>query len=135
VRLLSRAEIAGDTLEERVGSLVDIIWAHYRRPAFLAGVQIVLNLSKDPRTGDDTVAALADSERSIADQWQRLVDDVLPGDDRRRALGTVIYEIVRGTAIGAGLMDAMPHLGPKARAGEDTRAALVRALTLLVTAG
>src|SRR5882724_10155130 len=44
------AKIHGDTLQERIDSLADVIWVHYRRPEFLAHVQVLLNLAKDPRT-------------------------------------------------------------------------------------
>src|SRR5579862_4513669 len=34
-RCLVDAEIVGETLEERLGSFVDSLWAYYRRPEFL----------------------------------------------------------------------------------------------------
>jgi AcrR family transcriptional regulator len=130
VRRLADATISGDTVEARLDSLADVIWSHYRRPEFLAHVQILLNLGKDPRTTADTVAALAEGERQIGALWQRLVDDVVPGRTQQADLGVVIFEIVRGVALGAGLIEAIPH--GRARAAVDPRPALVRALALLV---
>jgi len=134
VQLLTDAEIAGDTVEERLDSLADVIWLHYRRPEFLAHVQVILNLSKDPRTSSDTVRALTDTERRIAAQWQRLVEEVLPERGHDAELGSVIFELIRGAAIGEGLLEALPRSGRKnAGASGATRASLVRALTLLLT--
>jgi TetR/AcrR family transcriptional regulator, regulator of cefoperazone and chloramphenicol sensitivity len=128
--LLGAAEISGDTVDERVESLVDVIWTHYRRPEFLAHLQILLNLSKDPKTSADTVAALAESERSLARLWQDLVDQVVP--EAKRDLGMVIFELVRGVAIGDGLIEALPRRSSRNSYAEAARASLVRAITLLV---
>lgn len=130
VRLLADASVTGDTVETRLDSLADVIWSHYRRPEFLAHVQILLNLGRDPRTSADTVAALAEGERQIGTLWQRLVDQVVPGRAQRADLGVVIFEIVRGVALGAGLIEAIPH--GRSRTTVDPRPSLVRALALLV---
>ena len=130
LRLLSDATITGDSVEARLDSLADVIWAHYRRPEFLAHVQILLNLAKDPRTSADTVAALAEGERRIGALWQRLVDQVVPGRVQRPDLGVIIFEIVRGVAMGEGLIEAIPH--SRRRNAVDARGTLVRALALLV---
>src|SRR5437764_9696661 len=62
---LRDAEIHGDTVEARLDSLADAIWAHYSTPRFLAHVQVLLNLSKDPRTSAATVESLAAAEREV----------------------------------------------------------------------
>ena len=134
VQVLTEAEIIGSTTEERLDSLADVIWQHYRRPEFLAHVQVILNLSKDPRTSAETVRSLTEIERRVAAQWQRLVEQVLPEGRRDADLGTVIFELIRGAAIGEGLLEALP--GSRRRAGTNgaARTSLVRALTLLLAA-
>jgi AcrR family transcriptional regulator len=127
---LEGAEITGDTVEARLDSLAEVIWAHYRRPQFLAHVQVLLNLSKDPRTSEDTVAAMAETERQVGTLLQSLVNQVAPTSD---GLGIVMFELMRGAAIGEGLMETLPHAGRKAV--RDTRGSLVRALALLVERG
>jgi len=124
---LRTAEIHGDTIEARLESLADVIWAHYRRPQFLAYVQVLLNLSKDPRTSADTVESLAESERVVGGLWQDLIDQVIPAEQQRPRLGSVIFELIRGLAIGQSLMEALPHGTPR-RADDEARHALVQAL-------
>jgi AcrR family transcriptional regulator len=124
---LEQAVVVGETVEERLTSLADVIWAHYRRPEFLARVQVLLNLSKDPKTSEETVAALADTERQVGGLLQALVDQVVPGRD---GLGLVIFELMRGAAVGEGLMEALPRAGAR-KPVRDTRDTLVRALALL----
>jgi AcrR family transcriptional regulator len=136
VQLLTDAEIAGTTIEERLDSLADVIWLHYRRPAFLAHVQVILNLSKDPRTSAETVRSLTEIERRVAAQWHRLVDEVLPPGPHDPELGTAIFELIRGAAIGEGLLEALPG-GRRRPAGSNgvARTHLLRALARLIDAG
>jgi AcrR family transcriptional regulator len=128
------AEIAGDTVQERLDSLADVIWEHYRRPEFLAHVQVLLNLAKDPNTSAGTVKALAETERTLGRLWQRLLDQVVPAEHQHPELGGVIFQLIRGLAIGQNLVEALPHtISP--RMGDEPREMLVRALTLLVGSG
>src|SRR5688500_3783137 len=94
--LVRDATVSGETPAERLASLVDVVWAHYSRPAFLANVQVLLNLSRDPRTSDKTVAALAELERSMAGSWQRLIDQVVHSGpaSREPELGVAIFDII-----------------------------------------
>jgi len=126
-----QAEIHGNTVEERLDSLADVIWEYYRQPEFLAHVQVMLNLAKDPSTSAETVEALAESERTIGGLWQRLLDQVVPAEHQHPELGGVIFQLIRGLAIGENLIEALPHtISP--RVGDEPREMLVRALTLLV---
>ena len=132
VRVLTDAEITGVTVEERLDSLADVIWMHYRRPAFLAHVQVILNLSKDPRTSAETVRSLSEIERRVASEWQRLVEHVVPEPSKDPDLGGVIFELIRGAAIGEGLLEALPG-GRRRGSNGAARASLVRALALLIS--
>lgn len=131
LEVLRAATIAGDTLEARLDSLAEVIWGHYRRPEFLAHVQAMLNLAKDPKTGADTVQALASIQREVGVLLRGLVDDVgLPDADE---LGVVVFDLMRGAAIGESLMQALPR-GTRATV-HDTRPTLVAALAALATRG
>ena len=79
-RALADAVIEGDTLEARLTGFVDALWSYYRRPEFLAYLQVVLNLSHDPTAADSTRAALTTSERS------RIARGSLPSRRRGAAL-------------------------------------------------
>lgn len=132
VRRLEQAEITGTTVEERLDSLAGVIWAHYRRPEFLAQVQLLLNLSKDPRTSAETVTALADTEREVGTLLQALVAEAV-GHQADKGIGIVVFELMRGAAIGENLMEALPR--PSRRPIRETRDTLVPALALLLARG
>lgn len=131
LRHLQDAEITGATAEDRLDSLAEVLWQHYRRPEFLAHLQVLLNLGKDPRTSDETVQALAEVEHEAGRLLQALVAEVVPTGAGPDDLGIVIFELMRGAAIGECLLEAMPRPG-RTSPVRDTRASLVRALALLV---
>src|SRR5258708_18481745 len=109
------------------------MWALYRRPAFAAPMESLLNLSKDPGTRAATKKALAETERPIAALWRHLVDQVPLRGELAPGMGTVIFSLIRGVAIGEGMLAALPHTSGHSRgAREETRDALVRAATLLL---
>ena len=107
VTTFEQAEVKGETPAERLESLADVVWSHYCRPEFLANVQIVMNLTRDPRTAAATVEALDNMSRRMEASWQRLVDQVLPPPDQPPGFGKALFFILRGVAVGEELLDSM----------------------------
>jgi len=130
-RCLVDAEIAGDTLEARLGSFVDALWSYYRRPEFLAYMQVMLNLSHDPTTADSTQAALKSVGVRVNERVPVLVRAVVgdgpSGADVAR-IGRFVYNAVRGLALDQDLLDAMPVEHSTAAEFEAQRAELIRVL-------
>jgi AcrR family transcriptional regulator len=125
------AEISGATLEERLGSFVDALWAYYRRPEFLAYMQVMLNLSHDPTTADSTQAALKSVGVRVNERVPALVREVLgegPSDADVARTGRFVYNAVRGLALDQDLLDAMPVEHSTAAEFDAQRAELVRVL-------
>jgi len=131
-RCLVEAEIVGDTLEARLGSFVDALWAYYRRPEFLAYMQVMLNLSHDPTTADSTQAALKSVGVRVNERVPALVRAVVGADlsnaeiDR---IGRFFYNVVRGLALDQELLEAMPVEHSTAAEFDAQRAELVRVLS------
>ncbi|MCU1463029.1 MAG: regulatory protein TetR [Acidimicrobiales bacterium] len=132
VAALSDAVVAGDTFRERLASLADTIWSHYRRPEFLVVAQIILNLSHDPNSAAETVDTISKLNGRVARRWQRLVDQVVEPSRQQPGLSGALFEIVRGVAIGAELVDAFPGVRRARGTPRDPeREVLLRALTSL----
>jgi AcrR family transcriptional regulator len=127
---LEQAEIHGDTVADRVRALADVVWSHYRRPEFLATAQIVMNLSRDPSTAADTLAALDAAGESTHASWQRLVDQVVAPARQPAGLASSLFRILRGVAVGDEMLDSMAAR-PR-RSASDDRDLLVAALTHLL---
>jgi hypothetical protein len=83
------------------------MFTFYRSPDYLAGMQILLNLSRDPATQSETAAALAEMSEIVPGQVREIFTSV--GLDRpdKENLGLVIFEIVRGMSIGLAIEDAI----------------------------
>src|SRR6476619_1854498 len=78
-RCLTDAVIVGGTVEARLASFVDALWSYYRRPEFLAYMQVVLNLSHDPTTAEPTRLALKSSHAQVG-EWLPAMGRAVPGD-------------------------------------------------------
>jgi AcrR family transcriptional regulator len=130
-RCLADAVITGDTLEQRVGSFVDALWAYYRRPEFLAYMQVILNLSHDPTTAESTQAALKSVSARVNERVPALARAVVGSDVSDvevERIGRFFYNLVRGLALDQELLEAMPVEHSTAREFDEQRAELVRML-------
>ena len=130
-RCLVEATIVGDTVEERLGSFVDALWTYYRRPEFLAYMQIMLNLSHDPTTADSTQAALKSVGVRVNERVPALMRAVLgdgPSDAEVARIGRFVYNAVRGLALDQELLEAMPVEHSTTAEFDAQRAELIRVL-------
>jgi AcrR family transcriptional regulator len=130
-RCLADAVIAGDTLEARLTAFVDVLWGYYRRPEFLAYLQVVLNLSHDPTTADSTRLALKASHDQVGARLPAMGRAVLgdgPSDAEVAEVARFLYNVVRGLALDQELLDAMPVEHSGGAAFDAQRDELVRVL-------
>jgi AcrR family transcriptional regulator len=130
-RCLADAVIAGTSVEARLGSFVDALWGYYRRPEFLAYMQVMLNLSHDPTTAESTQAALKSVGVRVNERVPALARAVVGPDvpDREiERIGRFLYNVVRGLALDQELLEAMPIEHSSATEYDEQRAELVRAL-------
>src|SRR4051794_39962884 len=74
---LERAEVKGDTFEERLESLADVLWGFYRHPKFLAYEQLTLNLTLDPGTAEATRSTMAGLNSRIGARLDQLLGEVI----------------------------------------------------------
>jgi AcrR family transcriptional regulator len=128
---LTDAVVVGDTVEARLESFVDALWAYYRRPEFLAYMQVMLNLSHDPTTADSTQATLKSVGARVNERVPALVRAIVGTDVpdvEVERIGRFLYNVVRGLALDQELLDAMPVEHSTAAEFDAQRAELVRAL-------
>jgi len=57
-RLFADARADGDTLEERLRSVLDLVAERFEQPRFLVEVQILMDLSSNPRVAEETRRAM-----------------------------------------------------------------------------
>ena len=136
-RALVDMVVDGDTLEARLRGFVDGLWAYYRRPEFLAYLQVVLNLSHDPTTADSTRAALKTSHDQVGTRLPELGRAVLgdgPSDAEVADTSRFLYNVVRGLALDQELIEAMPVEHSSTAAFDAQRDELVRVLAHALSA-
>ena len=69
---LATADIAGETLTERIESYYTISARYYAHPEYLAFVQVLLNLRHDPRTSEQTLETMSKIGEPVATERKRL---------------------------------------------------------------
>jgi AcrR family transcriptional regulator len=106
---LESAVIAGETFEERLESLADVIWRFYRRPRFVAYEQLTLNLLRDPTMDAATVALVRRQQAKIGELLTKLTTQVAGGEVADVLPPAALLQILRGLAIGLVLSDAVPR--------------------------
>ncbi len=130
-RCLDDAVITGTTMDARLRSFVDALWDYYRRPEFLAYLQVMLNLSHDPTTADSTRGALQLVGTRVNERVPALVRAVLAvdlPDAEVERIGRFLYNVVRGLALDQELLEAMPIEHSTAEEFDAQRDELVRVL-------
>ena len=136
--VFANAEIEGNTITERLESLAGVIWGYYRRPEFLAYMQLMLNLSHDPTAEKQTRDGLREVGERFGTHLPRLMravlgDEIADGPDFDR-LSMLLFTAFRGLALDHEVSDALPVERSVVRPEPDPeRTMLVDALSAYVT--
>jgi AcrR family transcriptional regulator len=134
---LESAVVTGDTFEDRLEALADVIWQFYRQPKFVAYEQLTLNLLRDPTMDAATVRRVRREQARIGELLTELTTRVVDGEIAEVLPPAALLQILRGVAIGLELSDAVPRrvrrVAPEPPATE--RRVLLDALAALVKAG
>jgi AcrR family transcriptional regulator len=124
---LSDAEVVGDTLEDRLGSVLEVLAGHFEEPEHLVQLQILLDLSQDPGTSAETRDAVKGHGRELGRVCQPLFEDALGEaavpDLIRYAFVTFRWYLT-GTLIASRLADAGDDVVPRRLLVEGVAAAI-----------
>jgi AcrR family transcriptional regulator len=109
VDLVAGARIDGNSATARVEQLLDLLADHYGTPAFLAYLQILLNMDHDPQTSVEVRRTM----RSVAERSNQhlrgLIDDTLGPRARTTDLGATVFLALRGFALSQQLGGTMGY--------------------------
>jgi AcrR family transcriptional regulator len=133
---MSSTTIDGDTLEERIDQLAELVWGYYARPEFLAYMQVMLNLSHDPTTEAQTKEAMADNQIHVAQSLPKLlrdsIGDTISDPAEAARLGTYVFAALRGMAIDQGHIGQLPTSRANPGSQAEERRMLVASLAAYV---
>jgi AcrR family transcriptional regulator len=74
---VATATVTGDTLEERLQSVLDVLATHYGRPSQLAHIQIALDLTHDPNVSTEARNAVRRHGAELERAWRPLFEQAL----------------------------------------------------------
>jgi AcrR family transcriptional regulator len=109
VETVEGVHIEGETAVVRLGQLIDIFSSHYARPAYLANLQILLNMDHDPRTGAEVRETMLRVAEQSNEHVKRLLREALGSAAGVPDLVTTIFLVLRGFGLSQQLFDTMAY--------------------------
>lgn len=129
------AEITGETVTERVAQYMDILLKYYGSLDYLAFSQVLINLTHDPRTSQQTRETMARIGESVNPELNRLQRKVLAGTGiRRQAVRSLLFHSLRGLALSHLMLETLPEQPHTPRHFPEQRRLLAEALGMLIEA-
>lgn len=129
------AVITGDTLTERVESFMEILARYYGSPDYLAFTQVLISLTHDPRTSEQTRQAMEAINGATQPPLRRLQAEVLAGTGvSRPEVASLLFHSLRGLALSHVMLSTVPSvdLPLVSREFPAQRKLLAEALALLI---
>ena len=74
---MASADVSADTLQERLTRVFEVLAAHYGAPEHLVQLQILLDLSHNPKTSAETRQAVAAHGEKLTRAWVPLFEGAL----------------------------------------------------------
>jgi AcrR family transcriptional regulator len=107
--LVTNARITGETTEDRLAQLLDVLAGHYGTPEYLAYMQILLNMDHDPRTSSEVRRTLREVAEASNEQVRRLLREALGPATSQADLTTTMFLLLRGFGLSQQLLDTMAY--------------------------
>ncbi|MEM9255075.1 MAG: TetR/AcrR family transcriptional regulator [Pseudomonadota bacterium] len=95
---LAAEKIAGETLEERVGNLIDITWSQVSRREYRVSTAILRNAGKDPASTIDGTRQLSQWAQRTSELWDALFEPGSSGGKRSAVARRLLFAALRGMA-------------------------------------
>jgi len=125
---MATAEVEGTTLEARLSSVLAVLATHYGEPEQLAGLQILLDLSRDPDVSTTTKRAIAEHGVRLTQAWQPLFEQALGPAAKDVILVRYAFVTLRGYLIGNLIASNITQTGDDA----ELRELLVRGVAAAI---
>jgi AcrR family transcriptional regulator len=93
---LAAATVEGANLEERLGSVLELLEEHYGRSEHLVFVQILLDLSADPGTSSSARRAVLQHGRSLTRIWEPFFVQAMGEAGHCAELAEYVFLTLRG---------------------------------------
>jgi AcrR family transcriptional regulator len=134
IETVSTADITGDTLTDRIEEYFVTLERYYGDPRYLAFIQVLLNLSHDPRTSAQTLETMTRISKVVDVELDRLTTKLFAGVPvRQRRLRSLVFHVLRGLALSEVMLGTLPFDSSRpTRELRAQRRLAARALSLLI---
>lgn len=99
-RAVADADIVGETVEDRLHEVLTVLASYYGQPEHLAQIQILLDLSRNPKTSAETRDAVAAHGRELVRAWKPLFGKALGEAAEDDELVRYAFSALRGYLVG-----------------------------------
>jgi AcrR family transcriptional regulator len=97
--VVAEADVSGATLEERLRKYLAVLTQHYGQPTYLAYLQILTNVSRDPQTSERTADIVRRSNEMLQAEVIGLQSAVLGPSVSQGDLSGFLFHSCRGLAL------------------------------------
>jgi AcrR family transcriptional regulator len=97
--MLATAEITGNTPEEKLACVADLVWSFVSRPENLVYMEIHSNLMRDPETSAEALELLHGGTERIEELWLALMRRAFDQQEPDPGLRRLLFATMRGLAI------------------------------------
>ncbi len=134
VETVSTADITGNTLTDRIEEYFVTLERYYGDPRYLAFIQVLLNLSHDPRTSEQAQETMTRISKVVDVELDRLMTKLFEGVPvRQRRLRSLVFHVLRGLALSEVMLGTLPFDSSRpTRELRAQRRLAARALSLLI---
>ncbi len=124
---LRATDLRGDTLRERTGQLIELVWSLVSKREYRVSVAILRNAGKDDSSKLNGEKQLANWTRTTSSLWDRLFEDDQPDPARSEIARHLMFAALRGMA------DEINPASRSNKAKAREREALADAITFLLS--
>ncbi|HEX4018268.1 MAG TPA: TetR/AcrR family transcriptional regulator [Frankiaceae bacterium] len=93
---MASADVSGKSLQDRLTRVFDVLAEHYGAPEHLVQLQIILDLTHNPKTSTETRRAVAAHGEALTRAWQPLFEGALGEAARETDLVRYAFLTLRG---------------------------------------
>jgi len=113
--LLASAEVEGETTEEKLTFIADLVWNYFCRPAYISYLEIFTNLIRDPSTSEQALERLRAGTEDLEKLWLDLMRRTFDTDHDDLVLRRLLFGTMQGLAITRWTNQERPSLAQERR--------------------
>jgi AcrR family transcriptional regulator len=113
--VLANAEVQGETTEEKLTCIADLVWDYFSRPAYISYVEICTNLIRDPSTSEEALERMRAGIEDVEKLWLDLMRRTFDTDHNDLVLRRLLFGTMQGLAITRWTSQERPSMAQERR--------------------